>query len=76
MDRTATRTILRSQDLTCPSCIRTIERVLARVPGVTRSRVHFATGRIEVEHDADAVTPEALVETVRGIGYRATPSPI
>ncbi len=70
------RTILRSDDLTCPSCIRKIEHVLARTPGVERGRVHFATGRIEVHHDPAVVTPEALAEVVGGLGYRATPSPV
>lgn len=80
MDRTAdpssVRTILRSQDLTCPSCIRKIERVLERTPGVEHGHVHFATGRIEIRHDPETVTPEALAEVIGRLGYRAVPSPI
>lgn len=77
-DRTTVnvRTILRSEDLTCPSCIRKIERVLSRTPGVQRGRVRFATGRIEVHHDPAVVTPEALAEVIGSLGYRATPSPV
>lgn len=80
MDRTATptptaHTILRSDELTCPSCITKIERRLGRVPGVAHTRVHFATGRIEVDHDPTAVTPDALAAAVSELGYRATSSP-
>ncbi len=67
------RTVLRSDDLTCPSCVARIERALTRVPGVRSARVHFTTGRIEVEHDALAPTA-VLVETVRAVGYEAAVS--
>lgn len=68
-------TVLRSDDLTCPSCIAKIERRLGRMPGVEHARVHFATGRIEVAHDPTFVTPSALAAAVAELGYRATPSP-
>jgi hypothetical protein len=43
-----------------------IECALARVPGVRAARVHFTTGRIEVEHDM--LAPAAiLVEAVRAV---------
>jgi copper chaperone len=79
MDRTCTpaptvRTVLRSDELTCPSCVEKIERRLGRLPGVAHTRVHFATGRIEVDHDATTVTPDALAAAVFELGYRATPS--
>jgi copper chaperone len=69
------RTVLRSDELTCPSCIQKIEHRLGRVPGVAHSRVHFATGRIEVDHDPKVVTPAELAAAISKLGYRATPSP-
>ncbi len=66
-------TILRSDGLTCPSCVARIERALERVPGVRAARVHFATGRIEVEHDALAPAAD-LVAAVRAAGYDAAVS--
>ena len=60
MTSTETRTILRSDELTCPSCIRKIERALDRHDGVSESKVHFSTGRIEVRHDPERVSPEGL----------------
>lgn len=73
--RTTTRTILRSEELTCPSCVAKIERALNRTDGVTHAAVHFATGRIEIEHDSSLADADALVETVRVAGYRATRTP-
>jgi copper chaperone CopZ len=51
-----------------------IEKALKAVDGVENAVVHFNTGRIEVQHDA-AVKAEALVQTVRGVGYEAKVSP-
>lgn len=72
---TTARTILRSDELTCPSCVAKIERALNGTDGVSRATVHFATGRIEVEHDPSRADADALVETVRAAGYRATRAP-
>jgi len=63
------KTQLRSEELTCPSCITKIEKALKGVEGVSDAKVYFNTGRIEVEHDPDKVKAEALVESVRKAGY-------
>lgn len=65
------RTILRSRDLSCPSCIAKIEKALGRVEGVSRAEVHFASGKIVVEHDPESAPTEALVRTVRNAGYES-----
>lgn len=65
------KTLLRSQDLSCPSCVAKIEKALQDIEGVTTAKVHFNTGRIEIEHDP-AVAPTAeLVKTVRETGYES-----
>jgi copper chaperone CopZ len=64
------KTLLRSQELTCPSCVAKIEKALGAVPGVDAAKVYFNTGRIEVEHDP-AVKPDELVRAVRAIGYES-----
>lgn len=63
------KTLLRSRELTCPSCIAKIEKSLNGIEGVDTARVHFSTGRIEVEHDG--VTDEKLVDAIRNAGYNA-----
>ena len=65
-------TILRSSELSCPSCIAKIEKSLKSLDGVTDARVHFTTGRIEVEHDADRVSTDVLAKAIRDVGYNAT----
>lgn len=62
-------TILRSQELTCPSCVSTIETTLKRTDGVQDAAVHFNTGRIEVRHDPDRVSEADLVRLVQQAGY-------
>lgn len=65
------KTLLRSQDLSCPSCVAKIENALQGLEGVTNAKVHFNTGRIEIEHDPDTVSTAKLVKTVRETGYEA-----
>ena len=66
-----TKTILRSKELTCPSCIAKIEKALTAMNGVEAAKVHFNTGRIEVQHDATQVGGAELEKAIRAIGYEA-----
>jgi len=65
------RTVLRSEGLSCPTCVAKIEKALEVVEGVERAEVWFASGKIEVEHDASRVTAEELAGVVRKLGYEA-----
>lgn len=69
------KTILRSQELTCPSCVAKIEKALKAVPGVADAKVFFNTGRIEVQHDPEQAENEKLVKAVKSAGYEARVSP-
>lgn len=71
MSATITKTTLRSDDFTCPSCVGSIESYVGNLPGVASVKVHFSTGRIVVEHDAEKVPATSLVETIGGLGYKA-----
>ncbi len=66
-------TLLRSQELTCPSCVAKIEKALGAVDGVKVAKVHFSTGRIEVQHEETA-SVDQLVKAVRSAGYDAKPA--
>jgi copper chaperone len=68
------KTILRSQDLSCPSCVAKIEKALKALDGVTAAKVHFNTGRIEIEHSPERAPVERLVAAVRTAGYEARPA--
>ena len=67
-------TILRSDEFSCPSCVVKIEKALKALPGVAEAKVHFNTGRIEVEHDPASAPVEALVSVVKSTGYEARPA--
>jgi copper chaperone CopZ len=67
-------TTLRSQELSCPSCISKIERELERVEGVERVDVRYSSGRIIVEHDPERAPTEALIQAVGRAGYAAKAS--
>lgn len=70
------KTILRSQELSCPSCVAKIEKALKAVPGVSEAKVYFNTGRIEVQHDPQQAEDQKLVQAVRAAGYEARISPL
>jgi copper chaperone len=68
------KTILRSKELTCPSCVVKIEKALTAVAGVETAQVFFNTGRIEVQHNPEQVKAQDLEKAIRAIGYEATVS--
>jgi Cu+-exporting ATPase len=55
----------------CAGCAARIEGALVKTPGVERAGVNFATTRATVAFDPAVVTPQRLVEAVRGEGYDA-----
>lgn len=71
---TTTHTILRAEGFSCPSCVAKIEKQVGRLKGVENVKVHFASARIEVDHDAGRTPVEDLVAAVAKAGYKATPA--
>lgn len=69
-----TRTILRAEGFSCPSCVEKIEKQVGRIDGVEKVKVHFASARIEIDHDMSKVPVDALVAVVAKAGYQSTPS--
>lgn len=67
-------TVLRAEGFTCPSCVGKIEKQVGRLPGVSAVKVNFASGRVEVDHDATLSTVEDLVGAVAKAGYSSTPA--
>ena len=56
--------------MTCASCVRRVEKALARVPGVNEASVNLATERAEVTFDPDLANTELFAQAVEGAGYR------
>ncbi|OLT20069.1 heavy metal transport/detoxification protein [Ornithinimicrobium sp. CNJ-824] len=71
---TTTKTILRAEGFSCPSCVAKIERQVGRIKGVESVKVHFASARIEVVHDPAKASTDDLVAAVAKAGYTAKPA--
>ena len=62
--------------MTCAACQARVQRALQKAPGVVDASVNLMMRSAAVTYDPAAVTPEALVETVRRTGYEAAlPTP-
>jgi copper chaperone len=66
-----THTILRAEGFSCPSCVAKIEKQVGRLDGVATVKVHFASARIEIDHDPALVSVDELVAAVAKAGYTA-----
>lgn len=73
-DTSTKQTTLRAEGFSCPSCVAKIEKRVGRLPGVSHVKVHFASSRIEVEHEPETTSVDDVVEAVAKAGYKSTPS--
>ena len=55
--------------MSCAACAITIQRALARLPGVEASGVNFATNRATVKFNPSTLGVPAIVEAIRDVGY-------
>jgi Cu+-exporting ATPase len=63
---------LRVKGMTCAACVRRVEKVLTRTPGVQAATVNLATETAEVEA-AQPIDIDALIDAIRAAGYDAEP---
>ncbi len=68
------------EGMTCASCVRRVERSLARVPGVVEATVNLATDKAQVTFDPQLAGLELLSQAVEKAGYHVsrleTPQPV
>src|SRR5438128_2334845 len=55
--------------MTCASCVRRIEKALAKVPGVSRATVNLATEKAAVAYDPAVATTDQVRAAVEKAGY-------
>ncbi|KGD85828.1 heavy metal translocating P-type ATPase [Rhizobium sp. YS-1r] len=60
------------EGMTCASCVRRVENAAAKVPGIDKSAVNFATKKLTVE-SADGFLPEELEKAIKKVGYEIPP---
>jgi len=62
---------LNIEGMTCGGCVRSVEKALARVEGLTSATVDLAAGKAVVEA-SDEADPARFVAAVEDAGYDAT----
>jgi Cu+-exporting ATPase len=55
--------------MSCASCVARIEQELQATPGVLQASVNLATEQAAVDYRPDAVTPAAIADAIRALGY-------
>lgn len=65
------KTVFRSEELSCPSCVAKIEKAVGSLEGVQQVKVFFNTGRIAVDHDPQVVSIDEIIKSIRSVGYEA-----
>lgn len=69
MSRTTVK--LSTSGMHCSSCSMLIDMTLADLEGVEDSSTDHASGTSIVTFDDEVVTPEAIIDAIRGVGYEA-----
>lgn len=64
-------TILKIEGMTCPSCARRIEGVLAKMQGVQSAQVKFAVGTADITYDTKTADISRIIDAVGKLGYTA-----
>ena len=59
--------------MTCAACSARVEKVAAKVEGVTKAEVNLLAGKLTVESESEAVT-EKIISAVMSAGYGAVPA--
>jgi Cu+-exporting ATPase len=57
------------EGMSCASCVARIEQGLQATPGVLRASVNLATEQASVDYRPGAVTPDAIADSIRSLGY-------
>ena len=55
--------------MTCASCVRRVEKVLAKLDGVELAEVNLATEAASVVYDPDRVGPDQMAAAIASAGY-------
>ena len=56
--------------MTCDGCVRSVQNVIQRIPGVQKADVRLKDQEADVDTNAD-VSPEEVIQAVQGAGYGA-----
>lgn len=60
---------IETEPFTCPSCIKKIEGVVGKLPGVESTQVMFNSNKVKVNYDDELVKAEDIAKTISDLGY-------
>jgi periplasmic mercuric ion binding protein len=63
--------ILETAGMTCNGCVADIEKALQQRKGVAAVEVNVEGGWVVVGYDSKNITPESIVSTVSGLGFKS-----
>jgi Cd2+/Zn2+-exporting ATPase len=66
------REMIMLSGLNCPTCAAKLEKAVQSTPGVTKAKVIFGAGSLNVEYDAAVVSYEKISEVVSRMGLAVT----
>lgn len=58
------------EELTCPSCIKKIEKALSQLKGVSEVKVLFNLSKAKVSYMEDMIHADEIANTISKLGYR------
>lgn len=61
--------IFQLEPLSCPSCIKGIERTLLKQEGVDSVKVLFNSGKVKVNFEEKVIQEEAMRKVLKQLGY-------
>jgi P-type Cu+ transporter len=61
---------LRANGVACPTCVRNIESVLDRLPGIDRVETNYAAERVMVDFDPSKIRIEEMRRAIGSAGYQ------
>lgn len=61
---------IKLEELTCPSCIRQIEGLLSKTPGIDEAKVLFNAGKVKVRYNEDSIGLEEIRAQIEKLGYK------
>ncbi len=66
----ATEVTLKISGMTCDHCVKTIEKSIQALKGVSRVHVDLATQKAEVAYSPDSLTLDQIKKTITEAGYQ------
>lgn len=68
-DRSSIKKTFPVTGMTCASCAKSVESIVAAQKGVVNSSVNYASSNLQVEYISSETNPDKFRQAVRGIGY-------